>query len=119
MHLISVPYIYTTVCKQKPDIQYTVASAPSATGSVFMPRSGIYFGTVYFLRQGYFDKYDPSINPSAAQGFTTAAYRFGHSLLPSTVGKQGKIKTNGVSVIYNPIFRGVYTLFKIMVNSVL
>jgi hypothetical protein len=39
-------------------------------------------------RQGYFDKYDPTINPSAAQGFTTAAYRFGHSLLPSTVGRE-------------------------------
>ncbi len=40
-----------------------------------------------FHEQGYFDKYDPTINPSAAQGFTTAAYRFGHSLLPSTVGE--------------------------------
>lgn len=34
---------------------------------------------------GYFDGYDSSINPAAAQAFSTAAYRFGHSLLPSTI----------------------------------
>jgi len=34
---------------------------------------------------GYFDGYDPTVNPGAGQGFTTAAYRFGHSLLPSTI----------------------------------
>ncbi len=45
------------------------------------------FVNFIFYEQGYFDKYDPTINPSAAQGFTTAAYRFGHSLLPSTVGE--------------------------------
>jgi peroxidase len=35
--------------------------------------------------QGYFDGYDKTINPSSAQGFITAAFRFGHSLLPSTI----------------------------------
>ena len=34
---------------------------------------------------GYFDGYDPNIDPSNANGFATGAYRFGHSLLPSTV----------------------------------
>jgi len=35
--------------------------------------------------KGYYDGYDESINPSAASAFTTAAFRFGHSLLPSTI----------------------------------
>ena len=38
-------------------------------------------------KDGYFEGYDPTINPAAAAGFTTAAFRFGHSLLPSLVGK--------------------------------
>jgi len=36
-------------------------------------------------KDGYFDGYDPYTNPSVATGFTTAAFRFGHSLLPSTI----------------------------------
>merc|ERR1712055_203147 len=36
-------------------------------------------------KDGYFDGYDSYTNPSAATGFTSAAFRFGHSLLPSTV----------------------------------
>jgi len=40
--------------------------------------------------QGYFDGYDKTINPSVASGFSTAAFRFGHSLLPSTVERWGK-----------------------------
>ncbi|XP_015595581.1 uncharacterized protein LOC107267903 isoform X1 [Cephus cinctus] len=36
--------------------------------------------------KGYFDGYDPSINPNVINSFATAAYRFGHSLVqPSFV----------------------------------
>ncbi len=33
------------------------------------------------LKDGYSDSYDASINPSTANGFATAAFRFGHTLL--------------------------------------
>ena len=41
-------------------------------------------------KNGYFEGYDPYTNPSAATGFTSAAFRFGHSLLPSTIERWGK-----------------------------
>ena len=38
-------------------------------------------------RQGYFGGYDRSVNPSAANVFSTAAFRFGHSLIPKNLNR--------------------------------
>jgi len=50
-----------------------------------MGKQGLHEHDLVLYTEGYYDGYDPEINPSAANGFATAAYRFGHSLLPSTV----------------------------------
>ena len=52
---------------------------------MLMGKQGLHEHDLVLYTDGYYDGYDPEINPSAANSFATAAYRFGHSLLPSTV----------------------------------
>lgn len=33
------------------------------------------------MKKGYYDGYDPTVNPNVANSFAAAAYRFGHSLV--------------------------------------
>jgi len=42
------------------------------------------------LKDGYYTGYNKDINPSASNGFVAGAYRFGHSLLPSTIERWSK-----------------------------
>ncbi len=42
------------------------------------------------LKNGYLEGYDPNLNPSVATGFTSAAFRVGHTLLPSEIERWSK-----------------------------
>lgn len=40
--------------------------------------------------QGYWDGYDPNVNPNVIDAFAAAAFRFGHSLLPTAIERWSK-----------------------------
>lgn len=42
------------------------------------------------LKDGYLEGYDDTINPSVATVFTSAAFRMGHTLLPSEIERWSK-----------------------------
>ncbi|XP_064614046.1 chorion peroxidase-like [Liolophura sinensis] len=52
---------------------------PQVIGTASMTHYGL-----WPLTEGYFKGYDSSVNPSASNVFTTAAARFGHSMIRST-----------------------------------
>jgi len=43
-----------------------------------------------FIIQGYWDGYDENVNPGVIMSFAAAAFRFGHSLLPTNVERWSK-----------------------------
>ena len=40
--------------------------------------------------QGYWDGHDETINPNVIDAFAAAAFRFGHSLLPTAIERWSK-----------------------------
>ena len=42
------------------------------------------------MLQGYWDGYDPTVNPGILASFAAAAFRFGHTLLPTNVERWSK-----------------------------
>jgi hypothetical protein len=40
--------------------------------------------------QGYWEGYDPNVNPNVIDAFAAAAFRFGHSLLPTAIERWSK-----------------------------
>eukprot|EP00088_Acartia_fossae_P020565 TRINITY_DN2211_c0_g1_i10.p1 TRINITY_DN2211_c0_g1~~TRINITY_DN2211_c0_g1_i10.p1 ORF type:complete len:747 (-),score=69.80 TRINITY_DN2211_c0_g1_i10:194-2434(-) len=61
---------------------------------------------------GYFDGYNKDINPSAASGFTTAAFRFGHSLLPATIERWSRSHQFVGTQRLSEMLQQPYDLFK-------
>jgi peroxidase len=40
--------------------------------------------------QGYWDGYDHDVNPNVIDAFSAAAFRFGHTLLPTSIERWSK-----------------------------
>ena len=56
------------------------------------------------LRRDFYFGYNDSVNPSSANAFATAAFRFGHSLIPSQLNrcnKQHKMLLTGMLVAHD------------------
>ena len=63
-------------------------------------------------KEGYYDGYDPYTNPSVASGFSSAAFRFGHSLLPSTIERWSKTHRYVGSQRLSEMLQQPYDLYK-------
>ncbi|CAD0200334.1 unnamed protein product [Chrysodeixis includens] len=69
------------------------------------------FGLV-LEKEGYWDGYDPEVNPDVIASFAAAAYRFGHSLLPTAVERWSKAHKFIASKRLSDLIRRPYDLYR-------
>ncbi|KAI4458407.1 oxidase/peroxidase [Holotrichia oblita] len=63
-------------------------------------------------KEGYWDGYDHSVNPNVIDAFAAAAYRFGHSLLPTAVERWSKAHKFIASKRLSDLIRRPYDLYR-------
>jgi len=80
---------------------------PMVLGKEVMQRHGL-----ILQKEGYYNGYDPASNPSAVTGFAAAAFRFGHTLLPSTIERWSKTHRYVGSQRLSEMLQQPYDLYK-------
>ncbi|XP_022901639.1 peroxidase [Onthophagus taurus] len=63
-------------------------------------------------KNGYYHGYDPSVNPNVIDAFAAAAYRFGHSLLPTAVERWSKAHKFIASKRLSDLIRRPFDLYR-------
>ncbi|CAH0399124.1 unnamed protein product [Chilo suppressalis] len=63
-------------------------------------------------KEGYWEGYDPEVNPDVLDAFAAAAYRFGHSLLPTAVERWSKAHKFIASKRLSDLIRRPYDLYR-------
>ncbi|XP_060524726.1 peroxidase isoform X2 [Cylas formicarius] len=63
-------------------------------------------------KHGYWGGYDPNVNPNVIDAFAAAAYRFGHSLLPTAVERWSKAHKFIASKRLSDLIRRPYDLYR-------
>lgn len=80
---------------------------PMVLGKDIMSKYGL-----ILEKHGYFDGYDPKIEVAASANFITSAFRFGHSLLPSTIERWSPGNKYIGSQRLSEMLRQPYDLYK-------
>ncbi|XP_076252124.1 peroxidase homolog [Rhynchophorus ferrugineus] len=63
-------------------------------------------------KDGFWDGYDTNVNPNVIDAFSAAAYRFGHSLLPTAVERWSKAHKFIASKRLSDLIRRPYDLYR-------
>uniref|UniRef100_T1JD39 Chorion peroxidase n=1 Tax=Strigamia maritima TaxID=126957 RepID=T1JD39_STRMM len=80
---------------------------PMLLGKHVMERYGL-----ILLKEGYYDGYDAKINPTLFSSFLTSAFRFGHSLVPTTLERFNKFHQQIGSQRISSVIRQPFDLYR-------
>ncbi|XP_075228376.1 peroxidase homolog [Lycorma delicatula] len=80
---------------------------PILLGKEIMEKFGL-----LLQKEGYWNGYDPDVNPNVIDAFSAAAFRFGHTLLPTAVERWSKAHKFIASKRLSDLIRRPYDLYR-------